>query len=149
MRLNADHLDHARRVADAILYEGYLLYPYHKEAQKNQVRFQFGVLMPPGYASVDDCEPNSSQTECLLECRDDAEVRVLVRFLQLQRRTVQGVSPETGSCTTWAPCTWTAPSTPHGTRPPSGSSGSPPWSRRCWPRTGTSNSTSAPASQWR
>jgi hypothetical protein len=96
MRLNPGHLDHARRVADAILYEGYLLYPYHKSAQKNQVRFQFGVLMPPGYAAVDDCEPSASQTECLLECRDDAEVRVLVRFLQLQRRTVQGVSPETG-----------------------------------------------------
>ncbi|HXW44459.1 MAG TPA: hypothetical protein VEL03_06715 [Streptosporangiaceae bacterium] len=96
MRLNADHLDHARRVADAILYEGYLLYPYHKGAQKNQVRFQFGVLMPPGYAAVDDCEPSASQTECLLECRDDAEVRVLVRFLQLQRRTVQSVSPDDG-----------------------------------------------------
>jgi hypothetical protein len=96
MRLNADHLDHARRVADAILFEGYLLYPYHKSAQKNQVRFQWGVLMPPGYATVDAFEPSASQTECLLECRDDAEVRVLVRFLQLQRRTVQGVSPETG-----------------------------------------------------
>jgi hypothetical protein len=96
MRLNTGHLDHARRVADAILYEGYLLYPYHKAAQKNQVRFQFGVLMPPGYAAVDACEPSVSQTECLLECRDDAEVRVLVRFLQLQRRTVQGVSPENG-----------------------------------------------------
>jgi hypothetical protein len=96
MRLNADHLEHARRVADAILYEGYLLYPYHKSAQKNQVRFQFGVLMPPGYAAVDACEPSASQTECLLECRDDAEVRVLVRFLQLVRRTVQSVSPEDG-----------------------------------------------------
>jgi hypothetical protein len=96
MRLNTDHLDHARRVADAVLYEGYLLYPYHKSAQKNQVRFQFGVLMPPGYAGVDACEPTASQTECLLECRDDAEVRVLVRFLHLQRRQVQSVSPETG-----------------------------------------------------
>jgi hypothetical protein len=96
MRLNTDHLDHARRVADAILYEGYLLYPYHKAAQKNQVRFQFGVLMPPGYAAVDACEPSASQTECLLECRDDAEVRVLVRFLQMQRRTVQSVSPDDG-----------------------------------------------------
>jgi hypothetical protein len=96
MRLNADHLEHARRVADAILYEGYLLYPYHKSAQKNQVRFQFGVLMPPGYAAVDACEPSASQTECLLECSDDAEVRVLVRFLQLLRRTVQSVSPEDG-----------------------------------------------------
>jgi hypothetical protein len=97
MRLNADHLDHARRVADAILFEGYLLYPYHKSAQKNQVRFQWGVLMPPGYATVDACEPHASQTECLLECGDEAEVRVLVRFLHLLRRTVQGVSPETGA----------------------------------------------------
>jgi hypothetical protein len=96
VRLNAGHLEHARKVADAILYEGYLLYPYHKSAQKNQVRFQFGVLMPPGYATVDAFEPSSSQTECLLECADDAEVRVLVRFLQLQRRTVQAVSPENG-----------------------------------------------------
>jgi hypothetical protein len=94
MRLNADHLDHARRVADAILYEGYLLYPYHKAAQKNQARFQFGVLMPPGYGAVDACEPTASQTECLLECRDDAEVRVLVRFLHLQRRAVQTASPD-------------------------------------------------------
>jgi hypothetical protein len=96
MSLSAEHLDHARRVADAILYEGYLLYPYHQAAQKNQVRFQFGVLMPCGYAQVDPNEGSSAQTECLLECRDDAEVRVLVRFLQLQRRQVQGMSPESG-----------------------------------------------------
>ncbi len=96
MKLDSGYLDHARRVADAILYEGYLLYPYHKAAQKNQVRFQFGVLMPPAYAEIDACEQAASQTECLLECPDDAEVRVLVRFLQLQRRIVQGISPDTG-----------------------------------------------------
>ena len=96
MRLNAHHLEHARKVADAILYEGYLLYPYHKSAQKNQVRFQFGVLMPPGYAAVDPHEASASQTECLLDCPDDAEVRVLVRFLHVQRRLVQGISPENG-----------------------------------------------------
>jgi hypothetical protein len=96
MRLDAAHLDHARKVADAILYEGYLLYPYHQSSQKNQIRFQFGVLMPPGYREIDDCEPSASQTECLVECRDDAEVRILVRFLQLQRRIVSGVSPDTG-----------------------------------------------------
>jgi hypothetical protein len=96
MRLDSAHLAHARQVADAILYEGYLLYPYHRSAQKNQVRFQFGVLMPPAYGAVDDCEPSSSQTECLLECADDAEVRILIRFLQMQHRTVYGVSPDTG-----------------------------------------------------
>jgi hypothetical protein len=96
VRLNPGHLEHARRVADAILYEGYLLYPYRRSAAKNQIRFQFGVLMPPGYAEVDASEPSASQTECLLECRDDAEVLVVVRFLQLQRRHVLGVSPEDG-----------------------------------------------------
>src|SRR5450432_4603147 len=96
MRLDSAHLEHARKVADLILYEGYLLYPYRRSSQKNQIRFQFGVLMPPAYSAIDDSEPSASQTECLLECRDDAEVRILVRFLQLQRRTVHGMSPETG-----------------------------------------------------
>jgi hypothetical protein len=96
MRLNAEHLAHARKVADAILYEGYLLYPYRQSSQKNQVRFQFGVLMPPAYGVIDPHESGVSQTECLLECPDDAQVRVLVRFLQLQERVVQGISPETG-----------------------------------------------------
>ena len=112
------------RVADAILYEGYLLYPYHKSAQKNQVRFQFGVLMPPGYAELDPHEASASQTECLLECPDEAEVRVLVRFLHLQRRIVQAhLAGDRRAARRRAPCTWTAPSTPPGTRPPSGSSG--------------------------
>jgi len=96
MRLDSAHLDHARQVADAILYEGYLLYPYRGSAQKNRARFQFGVLVPPAYAEADDCEPTATQTECLAECPDEAEVRVLVRFLQLRRRIVQAVSGETG-----------------------------------------------------
>ena len=92
-------LEHARRVADAILYEGYLLYPYRGSAQKNQERFQFGVLMPPAYRAVDDCELSATQTECVLECADDAEIAVLVRFLQLQRRTVQAAAPLDGGFT--------------------------------------------------
>jgi hypothetical protein len=96
MRLDAAHLEHARKVADAILYEGYLLYPYRGSAQKNQTRFQFGVLVPPAYGAVDDSELSASKTECLLECPDDAEVLVLVRFLHLQHRIVQAVSPDAG-----------------------------------------------------
>jgi hypothetical protein len=45
-----------RRVADAVLYEGYILYPYRASAQKNRSRWQFGVLMPPGYAATDPSE---------------------------------------------------------------------------------------------
>ena len=93
MRLDPVHLEHARRVADAILYEGYLLYPYRGSAQKNQARFQFGVLVPPAYEAADDSERSASQTECLAECSDDADVTVLVRFLHLQHRVVQARSP--------------------------------------------------------
>jgi hypothetical protein len=88
MTIDTAHLDQARKVADAILYEGYLLYPYHQSSRKNQSRFQFGVLMPVAYAAIDPSEPSASQTQCLVECDDSALVRVTVRFLQLQRRQV-------------------------------------------------------------
>ena len=39
--------DRASAVADAVLYEGYLLYPYRATSGKNQSRWQFGVLGPP------------------------------------------------------------------------------------------------------
>jgi len=41
--------DKAQKVADAVLYEGYLLYPYRASATKNQARWQFGVVMPRDY----------------------------------------------------------------------------------------------------
>ncbi len=94
MNRSADHIAHARAVADAILYEGYLLYPYRQSSRKNQARFQFGVLMPPAYAAVDANEPSASQTECLAECAADARVEILLRFLHVQQRLVQeGAGP--------------------------------------------------------
>ena len=89
MTAAGEFLAGARQVADAILYEGYLLYPYRGSARKNQSRFQFGVLMPPAYRDVDASEPSVSQTECLLEAPDDAAVTVIARFLHLQRRQVE------------------------------------------------------------
>jgi hypothetical protein len=96
MSPHPDHLAHARSVADAVLYEGYLLYPYRGSAQKNQSRFQFGVLVPPAYCAVDPCEESAFQAECLVECSDEAQVQVTVRFLHLQRRTVQEATAGSG-----------------------------------------------------
>ena len=48
MSAPATRLDAVREIADAVLYEGYLLYPYRASAGKNQCRWQFGVLGPPG-----------------------------------------------------------------------------------------------------
>jgi len=97
MTADPAYTEHARKVADAVLYEGYLLYPYRRSAQKNRTRFQFGVLMPPPYRAVDEHEPSASQTECLVECPPDAEIDIGLRFLHLQRRTAQRIDPGTGA----------------------------------------------------
>ena len=81
------NLDDVRRVADAVLYEGYILYPYRASAQKNRNRWQFGVLMPPAYAAADRSERSMAQTECVFEHHGDPVVTVIARFLQVQRRT--------------------------------------------------------------
>jgi hypothetical protein len=83
-------LDGVRRVADAVLYEGYILYPYRASAQKNRSRWQFGVLMPPAYAAADPSETPTVQAECVFEHSGEPTIDVVVRFLQVQRRTATG-----------------------------------------------------------
>ena len=75
-------------VADAVLFEGYLLYPYRASAGKNQVRWQWGVLVPQGYG-LDSGETSTNRTECLVELRGPgAQLHVRVRYLHLEQRTV-------------------------------------------------------------
>jgi hypothetical protein len=78
----------ARAIADAVLFEGYMLYPYRANDPKNRVRWQFGVLAPPAFVAADPSERSSLQSECLVD-GGDVEVTVQVRFLQVQRRTVE------------------------------------------------------------
>jgi hypothetical protein len=86
------NLDPVRKIADAVLYEGYILYPYRASAQKNQSRWQFGVVMAPGYAAAEESETSFTRAECVLEHSGQPAVRVLLRFLQVQRRTSGGES---------------------------------------------------------
>ncbi len=79
----------AHRVADAVLYEGYLLYPYRASAAKNQVRWQFGVLGPPGAADAGVGEATSMETEVALEAGATSFIDVYLRFLHVQSRTVE------------------------------------------------------------
>ena len=71
-----DRFAAARAVADAVLYEGYVLYPYRASAPKNQVRWQFGVLRParvrarPTAPSAGRC-----RTECVVDPGADAGAR--------------------------------------------------------------------------
>ena len=81
----------AQKVADAVLYEGYVLYPYRASSAKNQVRFQFGVVAPRGscLGEGEGSESWEMQTECLIELGESPNLDLKVRGLQLQARTLE------------------------------------------------------------
>jgi hypothetical protein len=74
-----------KRITDAVLYEGYILYPY-RPAIKNRQRWTFGGLYPRGFACGSDRAHN--QTECLVEGSGRTRLHVSVRYLHLIARTV-------------------------------------------------------------
>lgn len=103
--------DRVRAVADAVLYEGYLLYPYRGTSSRNQSRWQFGVLGPSGAAAAGHGEDDSLTAQFVV---DGAEaINLVVRFLHLQHRRaerdlgggrfepVDELSTATGSWLTW------------------------------------------------
>jgi hypothetical protein len=69
-------MDALRKIADAVLYEGYILWPYRRSALKNTRRFTFGGVSPDA----------PMRTEVLLEAGPDHALEVTVRFLQAVRR---------------------------------------------------------------
>ncbi|HKP12986.1 MAG TPA: hypothetical protein VJZ91_12775 [Blastocatellia bacterium] len=81
------------RLVNAVLYEGYILYPYRPSAVKNQRRFNFGALCPESYSEAQrGTEAWSMQTECLVTGGPRTAIDVKARFLHLLAREV-GVLP--------------------------------------------------------
>jgi len=85
-------IDLARRLADAVLYAGTTTHGVLG-------RWQFGVLMPADVADTDPSQPATAQTECVVEVGARFRLRVLLRFLQVQRRTVYRWLPGHGRFT--------------------------------------------------
>jgi hydrogenase maturation protease len=76
------------RIADAVLYEGYILYPY-RPSVKNRQRWTFGGLYPEAYCQTSGSnEASSSQTECLVRGGPDTTLEATVHFLHLTARLV-------------------------------------------------------------
>jgi hydrogenase maturation protease len=83
------NLERVEQIADAVLYEGYMLYPYRPSSVKNQRRWNFGVLCPPSYCELQPgSESSFMQTECLLRVDESTRVTVKVRFLQIVQRLI-------------------------------------------------------------
>ena len=78
--------DPVRQIADAVLYEGYLLWPYRRSATKNRQRWTFGGVYPPAHAREHPDDPCALQAQVLLEGSDDVDVRV--RFLHVVERSL-------------------------------------------------------------
>ncbi len=85
-------------IANAVLYEGYILYPYRPSALKNQRRFNFGVLAPkPANSTSDTGDAWEMRSECLLTGSTESAVAAKIRFLQLIARSVGAISPPLAS----------------------------------------------------
>jgi hypothetical protein len=93
------NLDRVEKIAEAVLYEGYMLYPYRPSSVKNQQRWNFGVLYPPSWCNHQSGSDSSRmQTECLLKTDESTRLSVRVRFLQIvQRSAAKLVTPSAES----------------------------------------------------
>ncbi|MGH8282924.1 MAG: hypothetical protein ACRESE_03670 [Gammaproteobacteria bacterium] len=76
-------------VVEAVLYEGYILYPYRPSSRKNRQRWTFGGIYPRSYFEVTGgSDPCHMHTECLLEGNPDTRIDIRLRFLQPTAREV-------------------------------------------------------------
>jgi hypothetical protein len=80
--------DPIRQIADAVLYEGYILWPYRRSALKNQQRWTFGGVYPRAHSEGREDDPWRMRTECLVQAGNRARVDVRIRFLHVVERRI-------------------------------------------------------------
>jgi hypothetical protein len=89
-------MDPVEKIAAAVLYEGYVLWPYRRSAQKNQRRWTFGGVYPRAFSETAGTnDPWLMQTQCLV-VGEKPTVEVKVRFLHVVERQV-GRYPRDGT----------------------------------------------------
>lgn len=82
-------------IAEAVLYEGYMLYPYRPSSVKNQQRWNFGVLCPQAYCDAQSgSESSFLQIQCLLRRSESTRLTVKVRFLHIVQRLISKCEPD-------------------------------------------------------
>jgi hypothetical protein len=76
-------------VVEAVLYEGYILYPYRPTSKKNRQRFTFGRVYPHDYSEAQNgAEPSLMTTQALLVGKGGTDLEISVRFLQVTSREI-------------------------------------------------------------
>ena len=77
-----------QRMADAVLLEGYVLYPYRADSTKNRYRWTFGVLAPQNWNEAGGCEPWWLEAQVIVE-GVNPEIYGRLRFLRVVERRVE------------------------------------------------------------
>jgi hypothetical protein len=80
------------QIANAVLYEGYILYPY-RPSVKNRQRWTFGGIFPEAFCRESKSEASAIQTECLVCGTPETLIESAIRFLHLSARQVGKVDP--------------------------------------------------------
>ncbi|MCU1298657.1 MAG: hypothetical protein JWO91_2935 [Acidobacteriaceae bacterium] len=84
------------KIAKAVLYEGYILYPYRPSSTKNRQRWNFGTLYPRDWAELQrPIEPSRMLTECLVQTSPETKLDLRVKFLQFMP-SIEGENWEQG-----------------------------------------------------
>src|SRR5919112_6432175 len=82
-------MDAVKKIAEAVLYEGYILWPYRRSARKNRQRWTFGGVYPRAYSEArGEDDPWLMQTQCLVLGDEETVIEVKVRFLHVVERKV-------------------------------------------------------------
>ena len=81
MRLNS-----IKAIANAVLYEGYILYPYRPSSIKNRQRWTFGGVFPTSFDQQGDA--SFMETQVLLRGGEQAVFGAHFRFLQVVKREI-------------------------------------------------------------
>lgn len=94
--MNREQMNRIAKVADAVLWEGYMLYPYRPSNIKNRQRWTFGGLYPSEYGRKTG-EPSELRAEVLVQSSIGPKLAkprltIVVRFLHLLSQDADGRS---------------------------------------------------------
>ncbi|HYY09518.1 MAG TPA: hypothetical protein VE781_01195, partial [Kineosporiaceae bacterium] len=82
-------MDPVSQIARAVLYEGYILWPYRRSAAKNRLRWTFGAVLPETWSAKHPDDLSLLQGQYLVDGPPAARVTATVRCLHVVRRRVR------------------------------------------------------------
>ena len=78
-----------KKLADALMHEGYVLYPYRASSLKNRYRWTFGVLAPRTWSETGGCERWWLESQLLIEGTGELQLGGAFRCMHVEKRELE------------------------------------------------------------